>query len=136
MDALGELSLPDRFVSQSPRHIQSRKRKPVPEGTGVRGELMMFDGLGSTTDEVVSTLRTNGIKGMPNTVSSFNPIIRFISKRLRVDAIMADIIKRDRVTITYADWHREEIPLPPFIVEFLARFDRGEYPDLILPSES
>ena len=95
----------------------------------------MFDSLGSTHDEIARNLRALAILGTPNTVRVLNPIVKYVMMNFKKDALMLDVIKGDRLTITYADWKKEEVPFPPAVIEFLQRFNRREYPDLILPHD-
>lgn len=91
----------------------------------------MFTDIGKTADEVAATLRACGIKGMPNTVLAFNPIVKYAVTQITADALIVDVTKGNALTITYRDWRSEAVPLPPPVMDFLDRFNRGEYPDLI-----
>jgi hypothetical protein len=96
----------------------------------------MFDTIGSTADEVAAALRAGGFKGLPNTVGILNPLVKYAVTQVKEDAMMVDVIKAHALTITRRDWTRKEIPLPRAVQDFLARFNRGEYPDLVLDSSS
>ena len=91
----------------------------------------MFDGIGSTADEVADTLRKLHIRGVPNTVASLNPLVKYVSTAILVDAMMVDVSK-GLLTLTFRDYRTDVIQLPPVVVDFLLRFNRGDYPDLIM----
>ena len=95
----------------------------------------MFDSLGSTSAEIARNLSALGILGTPNAVRVLNPVVKYVMMNFKKDVLMMDVIKGDRLTITYANWKKEEVPFPPAVIEFLQRFNGHEYPDLILPHD-
>ena len=94
----------------------------------------MFDSIGSTADEIAATLKASGIKGVPNTVAALNPIVRYVLMHVKVDAMIVDVIRGTHLTMTFRDWQKTDIPLPDAVRDFLARFNRGEYPELLMTS--
>ena len=93
----------------------------------------LLERLGSTPEEVARTFRLHSIKGVPYAVRVLNPVVQIVLKQLNIDALMVDVIKGDRLTITLSDWRQESTTLPSTVVEFLRRFNRKEYLDLIQP---
>jgi hypothetical protein len=89
--------------------------------------------LGRTAEEVAETLRTEGIQGVRNAVRFLNPTVRFVQKRLGSEIAAAHLIKPNHLTVTHADGRLEETPLTTAVIEFQKRFDRGDYPELLLP---
>lgn len=89
--------------------------------------------LGTTQDEVASTLQAHRIQGVRNAVRFLNPIVRYLEDRLRLDAAALDVRYDDRVRIVFGDGHRAEVPLPEPVRQFLDGFNRGDYPALELP---
>jgi hypothetical protein len=90
-----------------------------------------LEGLGPTAEAVAESLRQRGIRGVPRTVRSLNPLVRYLNTMLPGAFLSLDVIQGDRLTTTGTDWREEEIPLPTAVQEFLAAFDAGDYPDLI-----
>jgi hypothetical protein len=93
----------------------------------------LLNSLGSSADKVAKTLRKAGVKGVRNTVRFLNPVVRFV--QAHVNAEEFDVIPRDKLRVRYAGGKKEEIPLPKPVLTFLARFDKGAYPDLELPPQ-
>jgi hypothetical protein len=88
-------------------------------------------GMGQTPDEVAATLRAAGIKGVRNTVRFLNPIVKYSQQHILVDNYALDVMQpgilRMKVqTVTH------NLALPRAVIDFLAAFDTGGYPDLEL----
>jgi hypothetical protein len=96
----------------------------------------VFASLGSTADEVADSLRLLAIRGVPNTVRSLNPVVRYAMSLITDDVVMLDVIRHGVLTVTHAGWRQDTIPLSPAVVEFLEKFNGGDYPDLILSNGS
>ena len=94
----------------------------------------MFDTIGSTADEVADRLRELRVRGVPNTVASLNPIGNYVSAQVTVDSIVIDV-SNGTLTITFPSQRTDVIALPQSVVDFLHRFNRGDYPDLIMDLE-
>jgi hypothetical protein len=93
----------------------------------------MLDALGRTPDEVADALRVRGIQGVRNTVRILNPVVRYVTAQLP-EARAADLILVDRLRIVFASGEVTEVPVPEAVLEFLAMFHRGAYPDLEMPT--
>jgi hypothetical protein len=92
----------------------------------------MLDELGRTPDEVADALRARGINGVRNTVRILNPIVRYVAAQ-NPDARAIDLILVDRLRIVFASGVVIEVPVPEAVLEFLAMFHRGAFPDLEMP---
>lgn len=90
--------------------------------------------LGNSADEVASTLRGHGIKGVRNTVRFLNPIVRFLraqaNEELDCDVILGNILR-----VRFADGREEHLLVPRPALEFLRAFNSGGFPDLELPDD-
>jgi hypothetical protein len=96
----------------------------------------LLDELGATPDEVAARLKVQGIQGVRNAVRFLNPVVRYLAGRIRVDAFGLDVMKGDRVRLSYGEGTpKEEVLIPDAIRQFLDRFNRGQYPELELPPE-
>ena len=89
-----------------------------------------LDRLGNTADEVAMTLKATGITGVRHTARFLNPIVRYVQTEIREPRNM-DVIKGDRLSITFPDGRKEEVPLPKAVMEFHDAFNRGTYLDLL-----
>jgi hypothetical protein len=99
------------------------------------GAAKLLDDLGHDTDAVANTLRSHEVRGIRNAVRQLNPICRYIQKN-GVGITQATIQARELLILTFSDERRQEVQLPAAVRDFLAAFDRGLYPDLILPPEA
>jgi hypothetical protein len=93
----------------------------------------LLKSLGSSADKVAATLRKEGVQGVRNTARFLNPIVRFVQAHINAEEF--DVIPRDKLRVRYAGGKKEEVPLPKSVLTFLARFDKGHYPDLELPAQ-
>jgi hypothetical protein len=87
--------------------------------------------MGHTADEVAATLRAAGIKGVRNTVRFLNPIVKYSQQHILVDNYALDVMQPGilRMKLQTAT---HDLPLPKAVIDFLAAFDTGAYPDLEL----
>lgn len=92
--------------------------------------------LGDTADEVTQALRKNGVKGVRNTVRFMNPVVRFVQTQLRDDALHMHVVLGDMLHLIFPNGQSQVIPLPRPVIDFLAAFNRGDYPDLELPGKA
>jgi hypothetical protein len=100
--------------------------KPLPD---VLGELLS---LGKDADQVAEALSKKSIKGIRNSVSILNPIVRCIRSDVPgVDDL--DLTLRNRLCISFPGGGKMEVLLPDAVVAFLGKFNRGAYPHLELP---
>jgi hypothetical protein len=94
----------------------------------------MLEELGTTPDAVAEALCARGITGVRNTVRILNPIVRYVTTQLP-DAQAIDLIQVDRLRIVFAPGETTEVPVPEPVLQFLAMFHRGAYPDLEMPTD-
>ena len=99
------------------------------------GAAKLLDDLGHDPDAVANTLRAQEIKGIRNSVRQLNPICRYIQK-CGLGITQATIKSRELLVLTFSDERRQEVQLPLPVKGFLTAFDKGAYPDLILPPEA
>lgn len=76
--------------------------------------------LGWSADQVADTLRTRGVVGRQQT-----PYRCAVARGLGFDGYPRGVCE------TWASIGKGMVRLPPPVREFVERFDRGEYPDLI-----
>jgi hypothetical protein len=91
----------------------------------------MLRSLGNTADEVASAMRAKGVRGVPNTIRHLNPIARYVQGQ--VDSACNIHVVDNTLTIRFRDGREQEIAIPPAVRDFLDSFNRGQYPDLLLP---
>jgi hypothetical protein len=95
----------------------------------------LLDDLGHDADAVANTLRSHEIQGIRHAVRQLNPVCRYIKKNA-VAITQATIKSRELLLMTFSDEPSQELQIPTAVKDFLAAFDRGAYPDLILPPDS
>lgn len=89
----------------------------------------IFDAVGTTPDEVASTLRSYGIRGMRNSARYFNPVVQYAYRQLGNLALHIDVKSGTVLTVT-SGTVTKEMPLPPAVISFLVMFNDGKYPEL------
>lgn len=87
------------------------------------GELLK--GLGETPDEIAAFLRGQGIRGM-RTQGLFCPVANYLTGCGYWFVMVASHV----IAALEQGSETERVRTPPGVLEFIARFDRGEYPDL------
>src|SRR5262245_39883552 len=95
----------------------------------------LLDDLGRTADEVAATLKTQGVRGVRNTVRFLNPVVRYVSPRV-AGLTTADVMRGDVLCLAIRGGRKEEVALPQAIRDFPDAFNRRAYPELELPEES
>jgi hypothetical protein len=95
----------------------------------------LLDDLGHDADAVANALRSQEIRGIRHAVRQLNPICRYIQKNA-VGITQATIRSKELLVLTFSDERRQELQLPAGVKDFLVAFDRGAYPDLILPPDA
>ena len=104
--------------------------------TGTAAELdRILKELGNTADDVATALHTQGIKGVRNAARYLNPLVRYVQGQLKVDALGMDVMKGDTLRLVFQPKKKEEVSLPPAVMQFLEAFNRGEYPHLEMASD-
>jgi hypothetical protein len=92
-------------------------------------------GLGDTPELVAAALRASGCRGFRHGYFP-SPVIRYAYRRFDEGGLTLVYsppeMRPAKLYLDRLDGNREELPLPPAVAEFLARFDEGVYPDLDL----
>ena len=91
--------------------------------------------LGGTPDEVAAALKARRIQGSRHAVRLLNPVVRFIRRRIVLDADSLDVIQGDKLRFTFWDGGTVEAPIPKAVRLFMDAFDSGKYPELELLPE-
>jgi hypothetical protein len=91
----------------------------------------MLEDLGSSPTHVADALRARRIVGVRNTVRTLNPIVRYVQSMLG-NVYSIDVIRGIVMRIEFADRTVQEVAVPEAVQQFLAAFNRGDYPDLEL----
>ena len=89
----------------------------------------LLEGAGSTPDQVADTLRAARVKGLRDSTSFMNPIVRFINRSLNVGGKL-EIGAGGTVLRLMLDSRLKEVALPLPVQVFLDGFHRWLYPDL------
>ncbi len=92
----------------------------------------ILEAMGDTPDAVANTLRVAGVRGVRNTVRFLNPVVRFVKARLAFDAMSLDVIKGHTMRLRFLSGIKEDATLPQAVLDFLAAFNDGRYPDLAM----
>jgi hypothetical protein len=99
--------------------------------TGATSELgKILKELGNTADEVATALQAKGIKGVRNSARQLNPLVRYVQRHLKVDALGLDVMKGDTLRLVFHQKRKEEVSLPKAVIQFLDSFNLGKYPKL------
>ena len=93
----------------------------------------LLDQLGATAADVAVTLKSQGVRGVPNTARFLNPIVRFVRASIGGDGTTADVMQGDRLRVVHTDGTVEEAILPVPVRQFMDAFNHGQYPDLVMP---
>lgn len=89
----------------------------------------MLEAVGSTPDQVAETLRQAGVRGMRDSTSFMNPIVRHLNRTLNIGGRL-EVGAGGAVLRLQLDGKVREVPLPLPVQVFLDGFHRGLYPDL------
>jgi hypothetical protein len=89
-----------------------------------------LDQLGDSAAQVAATLEAKGISGARNAVRILNPIVRFVAGALALGKLDMNVIDPNMFKINLPDGTCVAVPLPQAIRDFLAAFNRSEYPKL------
>jgi hypothetical protein len=91
----------------------------------------ILNSLGTCAEDVAISLGEKGIQGVRHTVRILNPVIRYVQGELQADLLGMDLIRPG--TLRIHNGKQDEVPLPPPVVDFLAAFNQGMFPDLEQP---
>jgi hypothetical protein len=90
----------------------------------------LLSGLGDTADKVADSLKAKAIQGVRNTVRILNPIVRFLQDALHESGVGLDMVTPGNLRARAPDGTISNTLLPQPVLDFLARFDQGDYPHL------
>ena len=85
--------------------------------------------LGSTPDQVAETLRQARVRGMRDSTSFMNPVVRHLNRMLNIGGRL-EVGASGTVLRLQREGKVKEVPLPVPVQAFLDCFHRGLYPDL------
>jgi hypothetical protein len=104
----------------------SDARQPPPEA-GQIGRILEL--MGGTPDHVAATMRGARIKGLRDSTSFMNPVVRYLNHNLELGARLE--VGADGTALRMLHKGKiQELKLPAPVKEFLERFHRGLYPEL------
>lgn len=85
--------------------------------------------MGHSPDHVAATLRGANVRGLRDTTSFMNPIVRYVNQNLDIGA-MLEVGAGGTVLRILHHGKIHEMELPDPVRNFLERFHRGLYPEL------
>jgi hypothetical protein len=88
----------------------------------------LLESMGTKPEEVAETLRAEHVRGLRDSSSYMNPIVRYVNRSLDLGFKLE--IGADGSIIRLYDEKVKELKLPLPIQGFLQCFHRGLYPDL------
>jgi hypothetical protein len=93
----------------------------------------VLDNLGNNASAVAAALRERQVQGVRYAVRMLNPVVRYVGNEVSTTRRL-DVIQGDRLRLTLPGDKVEEVTLPEAVQAFLAGFNRGDYPELEMPS--
>src|SRR5262245_37129415 len=84
--------------------------------------------IGAMPEEVAAVLRSAEVRGLRDSTSFMNPIVRYINRRLDIGAKLE--VGADGTTLRMYGEEIQELTLPLPVQGFLQCFHRGLYPEL------
>ena len=85
--------------------------------------------LGDTPDQVADTMRTSGVRGLRDSPSIRNPIVRYLNRTLNIGGRL-EVTAGGTALHLLLGGKVSELALPIPVQVFLDGFHRGLYPDL------
>jgi hypothetical protein len=85
--------------------------------------------MGQTPEQVAAGLRAAGVRGLRDSTSFMNPVVRHVNRNLSVGGRL-EVGAGGTVLRLQLDGKLREVPLPVAVQVFLDGFHRGLYPDL------
>jgi hypothetical protein len=85
--------------------------------------------MGTTPDAVAATLRAAGVRGLRDSPSFLNPVVRYLNQNLNIGGRL-EVGKGGTMLRLLLSGKVREVPLPLPVQIFLDGFSRGAYPDL------
>ncbi len=89
----------------------------------------LLEGMGSTPDQVAETLRQARVRGLRDSPSFMNPVVRHHNHTLNIGGRL-EVGAGGTVLRLQREGKVKEGPLPLPVQAFLDGFDHGLYPDL------
>jgi hypothetical protein len=89
----------------------------------------LLNGMGNTSDEVAETLRAARVRGLRDSSSFLNPIVRFLNRSLTIGGKLEVGAGGSKLRLQKGG-KVQEVDLPAAVQDFLDAFHRGNYPDL------
>jgi len=89
----------------------------------------VLEAMGSTADQVAETLRQARVRGMRDSTSFLNPVVRHLNRTLNIGGRL-EVGAGGTVLLLQREGKAKEVPLPLPVQAFLDCFHRGLYPDL------
>jgi hypothetical protein len=94
----------------------------------------LLNGLGSTTDEVVTTLEQNGVRGIPGNGTQC-AVARYLHAVMGADPGVREVIVGNHAVNVRPSrrWWSTcvVVPLSPIVCSFIQQFDRGSFASLV-----
>jgi hypothetical protein len=90
---------------------------------------LLLAGMGDTPEGVAEVIRGRGVRGLPDSPSLLNPLVRYLNRALAVGSRM-EVGARGTVLRLQLAGKVREVALPPAVQAFLAAFNEGRFPDL------
>ena len=94
----------------------------------------LLESLGPTDGEIAANLASAGVKGTPRR-SREDAMARYLNAVVASDARVMTVMMTSRsVTVTCNHWWVRDVvvPTPSSVSSFMARFDRGEFANLLV----
>jgi hypothetical protein len=109
----------------APLHLQPRRGR-------LRGDVVRFvDELGQDSFAVSERLRHDHVRGIPKSTRDC-AVARYLNAVLSADLRVLTVeVTRDWIVVRSAGRRGVQVRLPVSLMEFIARFDDGHYPELI-----
>jgi hypothetical protein len=89
----------------------------------------LLEALGSTPDKVAEALRRARVRGLRDSTSFMNPVVRHLNRTLNIGGRL-EVGAGGTVLRLQRGGEVKEVPLPLPVQAFLDCFHRGLYPDL------
>jgi hypothetical protein len=94
----------------------------------------LLEGMGRTPQEVADTLRAAAVRGLRDSPSFLNPLVRYLNRSLDIGGRL-EVGAGGTVLRLQLEGRVQEVTLPDAVREFLDGFHGGLYPDLEVSSD-
>jgi hypothetical protein len=99
------------------------------DGVPVDDISKLLNGMGNTSDEVAATVRAARARGLRDSPSLLNPIVRFLNRSLTIGGKLEVGAGGSKLRLQKSG-KVQEVDLPAPVQAFLEAFHRGDYPEL------